>query len=99
LTSLYIIDEICSASPSASSEIATTSPCDDIEFSLTALVTSLATGALFAIGGALVIILKKSPGFPLVAPNVIVLLLLETSHQSPALPFLYFFETESKTPP
>ena len=43
MTSIYEIDEICSASPSASSEGATISPCDDIEFSLTALVTSLAT--------------------------------------------------------
>jgi flagellar capping protein FliD len=61
LTSEYLIDEICSASPSASSEDATISPCDDIAFSLTALVTSLATGAVLA-AGALVITLMKSPG-------------------------------------
>ena len=92
-----MIVEICSVSPSASSEVATTSPCDDIEFSLTALVTSLATGAVF-VCGALVITLIKSPGVALVAPNVIVLLPFVTSHQSPSLPLLCLLVTLSKTP-
>ena len=77
-----MIVETCSVSPSASSEGATISPWDDIEFSLTALVTSLATGAVFA-SGIRVNILKKSPGFALLAPYVIVLLLFDTVNQSP----------------
>ena len=55
-------------------------------------------GALLDTGGALVITLRKSPGFELDAPNNIVLLAFEISHQSPSLPFLCLLVTLLKTP-